>query len=91
MFIYESPRASLTTGAIKRVRGDGLEIQTLLFNDRDATTDNSGPPSLNWSPLENAAPGPMLEGDWTAQSGYQATQELIRSHRGRIFGRRGRQ
>jgi hypothetical protein len=54
-------------------------------------TDNSGPPSLNWSPLENAAPGPMLEGDWTAQSGYQATQELIRSHRGRIFGRRGRQ
>jgi DNA-binding LacI/PurR family transcriptional regulator len=30
------------------------------------------------------APGPILEGDWTAQSGYQATQRLIRSHRGQF-------
>jgi DNA-binding LacI/PurR family transcriptional regulator len=28
------------------------------------------------------ASGPILEGDWTAKSGYQATQKLIRSHRG---------
>jgi DNA-binding LacI/PurR family transcriptional regulator len=27
-------------------------------------------------------PGPVLEGDWTAQSGYDAAQKLIRSHRG---------
>ncbi len=27
-------------------------------------------------------PGPILEGDWTAQSGYEATQRLIRSHQG---------
>jgi DNA-binding LacI/PurR family transcriptional regulator len=31
---------------------------------------------------EGLAPGPILEGDWSAQSGYQATQELIRHYRG---------
>lgn len=29
-------------------------------------------------------PGPILEGDWTAQSGYNATEELIRQHRGKF-------
>jgi DNA-binding LacI/PurR family transcriptional regulator len=30
----------------------------------------------------NLAPGPMLEGDWSAKSGYFAALELIRHHRG---------
>jgi DNA-binding LacI/PurR family transcriptional regulator len=30
----------------------------------------------------NLAPGPMLEGDWSAKSGYLAALELIRWHRG---------
>ncbi len=30
----------------------------------------------------NLSPGPMLEGDWSPQSGYLATLELIRRHRG---------
>ena len=31
---------------------------------------------------EGLRPGPILEGDWSAQSGYDATQELIRRYRG---------
>ena len=31
---------------------------------------------------EGLRPGPITEGDWSAQSGYEATQELIRHHRG---------
>jgi DNA-binding LacI/PurR family transcriptional regulator len=30
----------------------------------------------------NLSPGPMLEGDWSAKSGYFAALELIRHHRG---------
>jgi DNA-binding LacI/PurR family transcriptional regulator len=30
----------------------------------------------------NLSPGPMLEGDWSAKSGYLAALELIRCHRG---------
>jgi DNA-binding LacI/PurR family transcriptional regulator len=29
----------------------------------------------------NLAPGPMLEGDWSAKSGYFAALELLRDHR----------
>jgi len=29
-------------------------------------------------------PGPVLEGDWSARSGYKAALELIRRHRGRF-------
>jgi DNA-binding LacI/PurR family transcriptional regulator len=31
---------------------------------------------------EGLSPGPVLEGDWSAESGYDAAQELIRCHRG---------
>jgi DNA-binding LacI/PurR family transcriptional regulator len=31
---------------------------------------------------EGLSPGPILEGDWSAQSGYDATQQLIRRYRG---------
>ena len=31
---------------------------------------------------EGLSPGPILEGDWSAESGYDAAQELIRCHRG---------